>query len=76
MRDKDREFYIYSIGMFSISVCSSLSIEEITERLNKEVPTGIESRWKLAEEKVFKDGTPMPHQCHMRAENKHYLFHC
>ncbi|MCU1492208.1 MAG: hypothetical protein JWM85_3613 [Acidimicrobiaceae bacterium] len=70
------EFEAYSVGLVCASVCTSLSLEEATERLNKECPTGIRSQWQPAEDKTFSGGQPNPCDCKDHPGNKHYLFNC
>lgn len=70
------QFTVYSLGLCYASVCSSLSPEETTERLNREAPTGINHPWSLAEED-FSNGAPNPCACeHTPLTHKHYLFSC
>jgi hypothetical protein len=58
------------------SVCSSLSIEETTARLNVKHPTGIASQWQLSGDK-FKGGQENPCPCDKAPDtHKHYLFEC
>lgn len=71
------DFAIYSYGIVYCSVCSSLSIEETTKRVNKENPTGSELRWQLSKNPTFASGTPHPCPCHDAPDtHKHYLFVC
>lgn len=71
-----KEFYTYAVGMCCSSVCSSLPVEEVTARLNRESPTGIESQWTHSAES-FMDGTPNPCPCHDSPDtHQHYLFVC
>lgn len=69
-------FEAYSVGLVCVSVCSDLPIEEVTERLNLEHPTGIDSRWALSEDKTFSGGEPMPCPCNEDPSRTHYLFNC
>ena len=72
-----KDFDIYSLGLVNASVCSSLPVDVVCERLNAEHPTGIKSRWVLADDKQFRDGKPMPCPCEQNpGTHKHYLFHC
>lgn len=73
---KITDFEVYSLGIVSASVCTSLSIEAATERMNKFHPTGIRSEWKLSKNKTFASGPPMPCQCPDHETHKHYLFNC
>ncbi len=70
------EFQVYSVGACFSSVCSALSIEETTKRVNEMLSPNNEIEWKLNDDKKFANGTPMPHQCPDHAANKHYLFSC
>lgn len=70
-------FRAYGVGVVAASVCTDLSIEEATERLNSEYPTGISSAWEPDPAPTFADGTPNPSPCNDHPETrKHYLFHC
>lgn len=68
-------FEVYALGFVCTSVCSNLSIEETTIRLNRQEPTGISSNWKLSKDN-FKDGSLNPHPCERNPKCKHYLFNC
>lgn len=70
------DFNAYAVGICCASVCTSLSVEEATEKLNSEYPTGIQSKWQFANE-PFSTGAPNPSPCHDYPEtHKHYLFMC
>ncbi len=72
-----KNFETYSVGICAASVCTSLPLEEATERLNSESPTGITSRWSPSEEPTFKGGQSNPCACETHPEtHKHYLFRC
>lgn len=72
-----KNFTAYSVGLMSASVCTSLPLEQATELLNLEHPTGIGSQWTFAEDEPFADGSANPHECEQQpATHKHYLFHC
>lgn len=71
-----KDFSIIEIGLVFASVCTSLSVEETTDRLNAEHPTGIESRWSL-HYAGFKTGEDNPCPCDRSPEtHKHMLFSC
>lgn len=71
------DFEVYSMGPVYCSVCSSLSVEETTRRLNWEYPTGISSRWQLSKDATFRTGQPNPCPCNEHPDtHKHYLFNC
>jgi hypothetical protein len=57
------------------SVCTSLSDDDATDELNLAWPTGIESRWTIADE-AFADGTPNPAPCADAPTHRHLLFSC
>lgn len=69
-------FVAYSVGMCSASVCTSLTDEEATQRLNASHPTGISSRWRLPDEPLAygeRNGRPCPDR---PQTHRHLLFHC
>lgn len=70
--------HIYSWGIVSLSACApkDMPVEDVTREVNVRHPTGIESKWALAEENVFSGGQPMPCQCESDVNRLHYLFHC
>lgn len=70
------DFYILSWGLVATTVCTSLSRKDAAARLNREMPTGISSRWAISRAKTFHTGEPHPHQCETFPTHKHYLFHC
>lgn len=72
------EFTPYAVGLMCASVCTSLSDEEATARLNRERPTGISSAWEVSDDEFFADGTsPNPCPCHDAPEtHRHLLFNC
>ncbi len=71
------DFEIYSEGTIHISVCSSLSPEEIVDRANRDYPSGVTSNWQLSEDKLFASGQPNPCPCEQHPEtHKHYLLNC
>ena len=72
---KAKEFQIYAKGPIHCSVCTSLSVEEATERVNVENPTGIMSKWKISDEN-FVTGEPNPHSCECLKTHNHMLFVC
>jgi hypothetical protein len=70
------EIDIYSNGICYCSVCSNINdINELTKLVNIKNPTGILSKWKLANE-YFKEGQKNPHICNKDNTKKHYLFAC
>jgi hypothetical protein len=69
------DFCAYAVGLCYASVCTSLSLEEATQRLNAEHPTGLEHGWKLAAE-AFRTGERNPCPCPDYAEHWHFLFSC
>lgn len=70
------EFNTIAVGICYASVCTSLTPEEAADRLNAGWPTGLSSRWRLAPDKTFHDGTPNGCQCPDHPDNKHYLMNC
>jgi len=69
------EFTIYSWGICSASVCSSLPQLEVERRMAQEM-TGV-GPWLFARGESFATGEPNPSLCNHNAKtHKHYLFHC
>ena len=72
-----KDFEAYLVGIVYASVCSALSLEETTARLNAEHPTGIRSQWELSPDKKFASGGDNPCPCDRApTTHKHYLFNC
>lgn len=70
------DFAVYASGICQASVCTSLSIDEATERLNCELPTGISSQWRVSDES-FHDGGANPRPCDGEpTTHVHLLFEC
>jgi len=69
---------VYSIGIVYLSVCAknTKSIEEITEFVNDNHPTGIESNWVKSEDTHFKGGQTNPCTCERDDTRQHFLFNC
>lgn len=70
-------FDVLAVGIVAASVCTSLSDEEATARLNETEPTRISSGWALSEDPTFADGSPNPQPCSLKPEtHRHLLFNC
>lgn len=77
MSSERYDFRAYAVGFVSASVCTSLTDEQATARLNAEQPTGIESPWQVADDVTFASGDPNPRPCHDWPDtHRHILFHC
>lgn len=70
------EFEVYARGLCYVSVCTSLTVEEATARVNLEEPTGIASPWVMSTAPTFSGGEPMPLPCSRHPGNWHLLFVC
>ncbi|MGR6922602.1 hypothetical protein ACU635_50825 [[Actinomadura] parvosata] len=69
-------FDAYSVGLVCASVCTSLTDDQAAARLNEAHPTGITSRWEVADE-PFANGDPNGRPCPDRPDtHRHLLFHC
>ena len=66
-------FVAYSVGICYASVCTDLSDEKATERLNTEHPTGV-GPWMVSEDKTFRGGEPNPCPCPDGQGRRHILF--
>ena len=72
-----KDFDIYSLGMVHASLCTTLSNEEATERMNGEFPTGIGSDWQISDDETFADGKEHPCKCEDSPEtHRQILFVC
>src|SRR5690348_2284709 len=70
------DFTVYSNGLWHCSVCTTLSPEEATNRVNLVNPTGTSGKWAITEP-AFNDGTPNPCPCNDWPETHiHILFTC
>lgn len=80
MKKATKDFYAYSVGIYNASVCTCLSDEEATKRLNEEQPPGINSisrQWVLSDSPTFVKDEPHPSPCeHFPETHRHLLFHC
>jgi hypothetical protein len=76
MISENPDFTAYAVGFVFASVCTSLTDAEATERLNLVHPTGISSRWSIADE-PFRTGEPNGCPCNDRPDtHRHILFAC
>lgn len=69
------DFQVYAVGLVYASVCTSLDDTEATRMLNVMHPTGVESQWRIANER-FKGGEPNPSPCADSPKHRHILFSC
>lgn len=70
---------VMSWGLCAMSVCAAndATTEEIERYANREIPTGIRSRWTLSEDKTFSGGESNPCPCPDHPEERqHRLLHC
>lgn len=70
---------VYRAGPVSLSCCApaSMPIDDLTDEVNRQHPTGISSGWSFAvEDKTFATGQPNPCPCERDPDRRHYLFHC
>lgn len=69
-------FEAYGVGLVCASVCTDLPLDEATQRLNAEHPTGIRSQWEPSTDETFANGVPQPCPCESVPGRTHYLFNC
>lgn len=70
------DFEVYSIGMCCASVCTTLSDEAATLRLNLEEPA-TPAVWAISADKTFHSGQPNPNPCENSPDtHRHILFNC
>ncbi|MGP4092977.1 hypothetical protein [Nonomuraea sp. KM90] len=69
-------FTVITVGLCVATVCTSVTNDEATGRLNVAHPTGISTRWELAGD-PFPNGDPNPSPCRDHPDtHRHLLFHC
>ncbi len=79
MKDKSKpdDFTLLREGILFSLICTSLPIEEATDRMNRLHPAGTEHGWMLSERTEFRHGEPHPCACQEHPEtHKHYLMVC
>ena len=74
------DLFVYAMGLSVCSVCvpEDMPIGKIEELANVQEPTGIDSNWKLSEDKTFTTGEENPCKCDKYHKEKrlHYLLKC
>jgi len=75
------DFEIMGSGMVYVSVCTRLSDEDTTKRVNEEmnidVPDRAKMEWKISSDKTFASGEPNPCKCQKWPEtHRHILYTC
>lgn len=68
---------VYAWGLCAMSVCAPEGTprEEIEREANRQFPTGISSRWEIADE-PFATGEPNPSPCNSSEGRQHWLLEC
>lgn len=68
----------YAIGLVCVSACApeGFSAERVEAEVNAQVPTGVESMWKISKDPTFAGGEPNPCQCNDDPTRKHWLLSC
>ena len=68
---------IYATGLVMSSVCapSEMPVADVEDAVNRLSPTGISSRWSLADE-AFASGEPNPTPCNDDPARQHHLLNC
>jgi hypothetical protein len=69
-------FFVIGLGLCAASVCTRLTDEEATARLNREAPTGVSTEWQISKDEKFATGQPNPCPCPDYAGHRHILFNC
>ena len=73
----NQEQFIPHFSLLFATCCTSLSIEEATERMNNTSPTGIKSCWALASKSELPEGLDSnPWPCNDNPEWQHMYFIC
>lgn len=72
-----KEFCIYADGLVHSSVCTSLTDEQATSRINEQLPTGIASQWEISPDEKFSTGEWNGCPCETFPDtHRHILFNC
>lgn len=69
---------IYLWGLVSLSCCapSDMLLDDVTQAVNLQHPTGLSHGWEFAADEDFVSGDLNPCQCEQDDTRLHYLFHC
>lgn len=70
--------HVYALGLTACSVCApgDMPVEQVTELVNQQEPTGISSSWQPDPAPAFRTGQPNPAPCERDPGRMHYLFNC
>lgn len=74
----DNEVIILGVGLVAGAACapSVMSRDKVEAEVNIKAPTGIPSRWSIAEETHFRTGEENGGVCPKHADRRHWLLHC
>ena len=71
------DYKCYTVGLCAASVCTRLSDEETTKRLNMEHPVGFGPGWTISKDTHFRQGQTNPCPCEdMPDTHRHILYEC
>ncbi len=77
-KTESKERFIPHVSLLFATCCTSLSIEDATNKMNQVSPTGTKSRWQLAGKdslpEMWGDCNPCP--CSDNPEWKHLFYIC
>ena len=71
--------FIYAQGLVHCSVCAPkhFTASEVEKAVNRQLPTGISSRWEVSDDKTFVTGEENGGIVHCsKGETRHWLLSC
>lgn len=74
----EEEHFVPRFSLLFATCCTNLSVKEATDKMNRTSPTGISSKWKLADKSELPEGFEgdNPWDCNDNPKYKHMYFVC
>mgnify|MGYP001060193981 CR=1 FL=1 len=66
----------YSVGIISMSVCTTDSEGDMLAVINAEYPTGLDHGWTVSKSPTFRNGEPNGKVCEDDCRRRHFLLEC
>jgi hypothetical protein len=70
------DFKVYRMGLYTCSVCTSLTDDAATQKLNRERPSGCSSPWQLSSAEQLAGGKPNGGRCPHDKKRRHIAYEC